>query len=81
MAITATPEIYHPRLKTTFRGIQHPLSSVECLVAQFRGIKYGIIPARFKQSVLNDDYPDIYDASEHGFAFLPASRPLANAEV
>ncbi|KAG0647699.1 Lipase 1 [Hyphodiscus hymeniophilus] len=60
------PSIYHEELSTTFNGIRHSASSSEAEVWQFRGIKYGNIPARFRQSVLNTSFPNSCDTSAYG---------------
>lgn len=59
-------EHYHLGLNTTFRGIEHPLSTSDAPLHQFRGIKYASIPARFRQSKLQTVYPPITDATAHG---------------
>ena len=62
----STLTINHTALSTTFKGLRHPISSSEAEVWQFRGIKYGNIPSRFKQSILNETFPDISDATTYG---------------
>lgn len=62
------PTIYHVPLESTFRGIEHPLSSPEAIVHQYLGIKYASVPARFRQSKLFKSYPPIVNASNHGCA-------------
>ncbi|KAH0834837.1 Alpha/Beta hydrolase protein [Lanmaoa asiatica] len=56
----------HPSLNTTFHGLEHSVSSPDLLVHQFRGIKYAIVPARFRQSILCSSYPPIVDATKFG---------------
>ncbi|KAF9559455.1 alpha/beta-hydrolase [Agrocybe pediades] len=60
------PKLHHLGLETTFCGIEHPLSTSETSIHQYRGIKYASIPVRFRQSKLCTSYPPIYDASRHG---------------
>lgn len=57
---------FHAELKTTFTGVEHPLSSTETRIHQFRGIKYASVPARFRQSKLWTKYSPLTDASKHG---------------
>ncbi|KAJ2925090.1 hypothetical protein H1R20_g11996, partial [Candolleomyces eurysporus] len=59
-------EHHHLGLNTTFRGIEHSLSTSDAPFHQFRGIKYASIPARFRQSKLQTDYPPVTDATQHG---------------
>jgi hypothetical protein len=61
------PKIYHVPLETTFRGIEHPLSSPESPIHQYLGIKYASVPARFRQSKLFRSYPPIVESSKHGY--------------
>ncbi|KAH6909607.1 EstA protein [Coprinopsis sp. MPI-PUGE-AT-0042] len=57
----------HHALNTTFEGIEHPLSTPEAPLHQFLGIKYALIPARFRQSQLCTTYPSTETiASQHG---------------
>lgn len=65
-----TPELYHVPLETTFRGVDHPLSTLETPIHQYLGIKYASVPARFRQSKLFRSYPLITDASKHGYAHI-----------
>ena len=67
------PKLHHLGLETTFCGIEHYLSSTTTPIHQFLGIKYATIPARFRQSHLCTSYPDITDASHHGYARSSAS--------
>ncbi|KAI0027670.1 carboxylesterase, partial [Vararia minispora EC-137] len=60
------PVVRHAKLKTTFTGIQHSLSTSEVTVNQFRGIKYAFAPARFRQSQLFTSYHSRTDASRYG---------------
>lgn len=59
-------ELHHAALKTTFVGVEHPVSTTETRVLQFRGIKYASIPARFRQSKLITSYHPVTDASKYG---------------
>jgi hypothetical protein len=61
----STPSIHHSQLSTTFLGLRHSISS-ETQVWQFRGIKYGTVPCRFKQSIIYSAFPEIYDATSYG---------------
>lgn len=61
------PKISHATLETTFTGLEHPLSSPETRIHQYRGIKYASVPARFRHSYLWTKFPMITDASKHGF--------------
>ncbi|KAG2146296.1 Alpha/Beta hydrolase protein [Suillus clintonianus] len=58
--------LHHTVLGTTFRGIDHPISTVDVPIHQFRGIKYASVPARFRQSKLVTSYPSSVDATRHG---------------
>ena len=49
----AKPELYHGLLQTTFRGVEHDVSTPDAPIQQFRGIKFASIPARFRQSKLH----------------------------
>lgn len=60
------PKLHHLALHTTFRGLQHPLSTPSAPIHQYRGIKYASIPARFRQSKLFHSYPPITDATTYG---------------
>ncbi|KNZ73552.1 Lipase 1 [Termitomyces sp. J132] len=60
------PHVYHALLKTTFRGVDHPLSTSDAPIHQYLGIKYASVPARFRQSKLWKTYPPVVDASHHG---------------
>jgi hypothetical protein len=62
----STLTINHTALSTMFKGLRHPISSSEAEVWQFRGIKYGNLPSRFKQSILNETFPDVSDATTYG---------------
>jgi carboxylesterase type B len=63
---TETVSLEHTTLHTTFTGLVHPLSVPDAPVAQFRGVRYASIPARFRQSVLVSSYPEKVDATAHG---------------
>ncbi|OJA17738.1 hypothetical protein AZE42_08824 [Rhizopogon vesiculosus] len=58
--------LHHTVLGTTFKGIEHPISTPHVPIHQFRGIKYASIPARFRQSKLVTSYPSSVDATRHG---------------
>ncbi|KAM3068038.1 hypothetical protein ACMFMG_011086 [Clarireedia jacksonii] len=58
----SSPQVTHPSLRTTFRGL-YPKNKT---VAQFRGIKYGNIPARFIQATLKEEFTENYDAINYG---------------
>ncbi|KIY45143.1 alpha/beta-hydrolase [Fistulina hepatica ATCC 64428] len=60
------PELYHPALKTVFRGVVHPLSTPSVSIHQYRGIKYASVHARFRQSTLFTSYPPVTDATNYG---------------
>ncbi|EPQ53622.1 alpha/beta-hydrolase [Gloeophyllum trabeum ATCC 11539] len=60
------PVVHHKALKTAFTGVEHSASTPEAPVAQFRGIKYASIPARFRQSRLCTSYPTHVDATKYG---------------
>jgi carboxylesterase type B len=56
----------HDVLGTTFAGVEHALSTPAAPVAQFRGVRYATIPARFRAAQLLTEYPDSVDASCYG---------------
>ncbi|KAF9239318.1 Alpha/Beta hydrolase protein [Melanogaster broomeanus] len=58
--------LHHPTLGTTFKGIEHAISTPQLSVHQFRGIKYATVPARFRQSHLCISYPPVVDATKFG---------------
>lgn len=58
--------LHHSVLGTTFKGIDHPISTPDVPIHQFRGIKYATVPARFRQSKLVTSYPHLVDATRHG---------------
>ncbi|KAF8911744.1 Alpha/Beta hydrolase protein [Mucidula mucida] len=60
------PVVHHGALQTTFLGIEHPLSTDELPIHQYRGIKYASVPARFRQSHLFSAYDSTTDASKYG---------------
>jgi hypothetical protein len=60
------PIEFAPQLKTVFKGVVHPYSTTAAPVHQFRGIKFGNLPGRFRQSRLNEQFPAMTDASTHG---------------
>lgn len=65
------PTVRHHPLKTTFVGVDHPSSTPESPVAQYRGIQYATLPARFRRSKLVTSYPDVVDATKFGCAVPP----------
>ncbi|KAG6907701.1 hypothetical protein DXG01_007757 [Tephrocybe rancida] len=75
----ALPHVYHSLLKTTFCGVDHPLSTVDTPVHQYLGIKYASVPARFRQSKLWKAHPPIVDASHHG-PICPQPRSRQSVE-
>lgn len=58
--------LHHSVLGTTFKGIDHPISTTDVPIHQFRGIKYASVAARFRQSKLVTSYPSSVDATRHG---------------
>ncbi|KAF8581288.1 alpha/beta-hydrolase [Ramaria rubella] len=71
------PAVYCPSLSTTFVGARHPLASHDCLIHQFRGIKYASIPGRFRWSQLHTTYTQkITDAKGQGPIALQLKSPL-----
>jgi hypothetical protein len=60
------PRMQHHRLKSTFVGVEHALSTFKAPIAQYRGIPYAICPARFRRSKLIDSYPAEVDATRFG---------------
>ncbi|KAH7882389.1 Alpha/Beta hydrolase protein [Phlebopus sp. FC_14] len=58
--------VRHHTLGTTFKGIEHAISTPDVPVHQFRGIKYATVPARFRQSHLCTSYPLVVDATKYG---------------
>ncbi|KAM0123529.1 hypothetical protein ACHAP3_011064 [Botrytis cinerea] len=68
---------------TQFKGVQyHPSSAPADLnVAQFRGIKFGSIAARFRRATLYEDYPMMYDATKFGPACPQRRSPSMFEEV
>ncbi|PPQ74840.1 hypothetical protein CVT26_005220 [Gymnopilus dilepis] len=72
-------KLHHLGLETTFRGVEHPLSTPDAPIHQYRGIKYASIPARFRQSKLCTTYPPITDASKYG-PICPQLRPRKSIE-
>ncbi|KAJ7731122.1 Alpha/Beta hydrolase protein [Mycena maculata] len=60
------PVLHHPRLATTFCGVQHAASTPEAPIHEYRGIKYASVPARFRRSHLVTTLPPKTDASRYG---------------
>ncbi|KIM69395.1 hypothetical protein SCLCIDRAFT_700007 [Scleroderma citrinum Foug A] len=58
--------LHHTGLQTTFKGVEHPISTSEHPIHQFRGIEYASIPARFRQSTMRTSYPPAVDATKYG---------------
>ncbi|TFK49380.1 alpha/beta-hydrolase [Heliocybe sulcata] len=75
------PVVQHKALKTAFTGVEHSVSSPEAPVAQFRGIKYASIPARFRQSKLCTSYSVQVDATKYGPICPQVCVKGAEAEV
>ncbi|KAG6334464.1 hypothetical protein ID866_4626 [Astraeus odoratus] len=71
--------LHHTLLHTTFKGIEHPISSSDVPIHQFRGIKYASVPARFRQSKLCKSYPSLVDASKYGRVPHPTAAPTSCA--
>lgn len=67
--------LHHPTLNTTFHGVDHSLTTPDIPIHQFRGIKYAIVPARFRQSILCSSYPPVVDATKFGCA-CPFHSPI-----
>ncbi|KAJ8509396.1 hypothetical protein ONZ45_g8435 [Pleurotus djamor] len=63
---TLHPEIHHGPLQTVFIGVEHPVSTPELPIHQYRGIKYGAAPARFRSSKVFSSYPSETDATHFG---------------
>jgi carboxylesterase type B len=72
--------LHHSVLGTTFKGIDHPISTPDVPIHQFRGIKYASIPARFRQSKLVTSYPSSVDATRHGYVSF-SCYTYSNAKV
>lgn len=60
------PELYHTLLGTLFIGVEHPVSSTEIPIHQYRGIKYASVNTRFRPSKLFATYPRRTDATKYG---------------
>jgi hypothetical protein len=74
--------LHHSVLGTTFRGIDHPISTLDVPIHQFRGIKYANVPARFRQSKLVVSYPSVVDATRYGYvSFLYCTCATAKVLV
>ncbi|EGO03463.1 hypothetical protein SERLA73DRAFT_101623 [Serpula lacrymans var. lacrymans S7.3] len=58
--------LHHSVLETTFKGVEHTISTPDIPISQFRGIKYASVPARFRQSKLFTSYPAVVDATRYG---------------
>ncbi|KAJ8087377.1 hypothetical protein PM082_006207 [Marasmius tenuissimus] len=73
------PEVHHIALDTIFHGIEHPISTPDLPIHQYRGIKYASVPARFRQSKLFASYPAVTDASKYG-PICPQIRNMKSFE-
>lgn len=71
------PEVHHLALHTTFRGIEHPLSTSDMPMHQYLGIKYASVPARFRSSKTFVSYPALTDCTKYGCAILTSFLPLS----
>ncbi|KAI6007897.1 Alpha/Beta hydrolase protein [Pisolithus marmoratus] len=71
----------HVTLQTAFKGIEHPLSTSDVPIYQFRGIKYASVPARFRQSKLCTSYPPIVDSTRYGPICPQSSRRGVEEEL
>ena len=56
----------HPSLHTEFTGVRHRSSVEGADVHQFRGIKYGTVPMRFRKPVMNEQFSAKTDATRNG---------------
>ncbi|KAI9649486.1 hypothetical protein NHQ30_002062 [Ciborinia camelliae] len=72
MPRVTNPIVDHPNLNTVFFGINHDESSGTVYddniisIRQFRGIKYGKIPARFTQAELNEEFNVVTECYDYG---------------
>ncbi|KAF9260554.1 alpha/beta-hydrolase [Marasmius fiardii PR-910] len=73
------PEVHHLVLDSIFQGIEHPISTSDLPVHQYRGIKYASIPARFKPSKIFASYPPVTDATKYG-PICPQIRNMKSFE-
>lgn len=71
----------HVGLQTTFKGIEHPISTSDVPIHQFRGIKYASVPARFRQSKLCTSYPPVVDSTRYGPICPQSSRRSVEEEL
>lgn len=64
------PRVYidHCMLKTEFVGVRHRASAQTAEVHQFRGIKYGVVPMRFRKPVMHETFSAKTDATKNGCA-------------
>lgn len=72
----------HSTLKTRLKGVAWVSDGVR--VEQFRGIKYGEIPARFQESQIHEipkDDPDMVDCTEFGYVVLHHFLSLLNLQL
>jgi hypothetical protein len=61
------PTIRHETLSTFFTGLERNFFNTGgSNVWQFKGIKYGTIPARFYQASMNEKFPTISNATSYG---------------
>lgn len=71
----------HVTLQTTFKGIEHPISTSDTPILQFRGIKYASVPARFRQSKLCTSYPPVVDSTRYGPICPQSSQRTVEEEL
>jgi carboxylesterase type B len=64
-------ELHHEGLKTTFSGVEHALSTPAASITQFRGVRYAIIPGRFRTARLVSEYEEVVDATCYGYVLIP----------
>jgi hypothetical protein len=65
----SAPEIYHPSLNATFKGIERNDEGLP--VHQFLGIKYASVPARFERAEPVENFAGAtIDATKYGYVIL-----------
>lgn len=70
----ALPELHHPKLNATFKGIQRDDENIP--VHQFRGIKYASIPGRFEKALWVDNFDGrVIDATKYGYVLMSNIAP------
>jgi hypothetical protein len=68
MSEPTSPTIRHKLLSTTFTGLERSFFNTGgSNVWQFKGIKYGTIPARFYQASMNEKFPPNSSATSFGY--------------